>query len=184
MLTSSSTITVASSTIMTTSTQLQVLPPYLAPNGKGKIVHPLLGAFDYEVKPDEWVNVDGDVIIPPVWSSSKTLSGAANTLWAGNIRDVVAEERWNQPLSMPITQLRIFLFIWTTPIDPAVGYVQWYPNYINNNGYNVIPLSLSAGDQDNLVFDDVVNTKDFAGNPDGWMTKPVTFKLKLVARIS
>jgi hypothetical protein len=136
------------------------------------------------VKPDEWVNIDAEAIIPPVWASSRTLTSAANVLWQGNLRDVVVEERWKSlgGLAMPITQLRMLLAIWTTPMDPDVGYVQWFPNYITSVGFRVLPINLTAGGQ-GIAFDDIVNYKDEDGEPIGWMTQPVTFQLKLVERL-
>ena len=163
---------------------IEIFPAFPNESGYGRIVHPILGAFDYEVKPDEWVNIDADAIIPPVWASSRTLTSAANVLWQGHLRDVVVEERWKAlgGLAMPITQLRMLLAIWTTPIDPDVGYVHWHPNYITQVGFKVLPVQLSAGGQ-GITFDDVVNYKDEDGEPIGWITAPVTFQLKLVERL-
>lgn len=163
---------------------IEIWPSYPTGEGHGRIIHPTLGTFDYEVKPDEWVNIDADAIIAPVWSSTRTLTSAANVLWNGNLRDVVVEERWKAlgGLSMPITQLRMLMSIWTTPIDPDVGYVQWFPNYITLMGFKVLPMALTTGGQ-GIVFDDVINYKDEDGDPIGWMTNPVTFTLKLVGRV-
>jgi hypothetical protein len=104
-------------------------------------------------------------------------------LWNGHIRDVVVEERWKAlgGLAMPITQLRMLLAIWTNPIDPDVGYVQWYPNYISSVGFKVLPVNLSTGQ--GIVFDDIVNYKDPEGNPIGWISAPVSFTMKLVERL-
>lgn len=163
---------------------IDIFPAFPSESGFGRIVHPLLGAFDYEVKPDEWVNIDADAIIAPVWASSRTLTSAANVLWNGNLRDVVIEERWKAlgGLAMPATQLRMLLAIWTTPVDPDVGYVHWHPNYITPVAFKVLPVGLTAGGQ-GITFDDVINYKDENGDPIGWMTAPVTFQLKLVERV-
>lgn len=163
---------------------IELYPPLLWENGRGRIIHPILGAFDYEVKPDEWVNIDEDAIIPPGWASTRTLTSAANVLWQGNVRDVVIEERWTAPggLSMPVTQFRMLLAIWTMPIDPDVGYVHWYPTYITQAAFKVLPMGLTAGGQ-GVTFDDIVNYKDENSEPVGWMTNPVTFTLKLVGKL-
>ena len=163
---------------------LDIAPMFPTASGYGRIIHPTLGAFDYEVKPDEWVNIDADAIVPPVWASSRTLTSAANVLWQGHLRDVTVEERWKAlgGLAMPITQFRMLLAIWTTPIDPDVGYVHWYPNYITQVAFKVLPVSLSAGGQ-GVTFDDIVNYKDEDGEPIGWVSAPVTFQLKLVERL-
>lgn len=165
---------------------LPIYPSFPVGSGRGRIVHPTLGAFDYEVKPDEWVNIDADAIIAPIWASSRTLTSAANVLWQGALRDVVVEERWKAlgGLAMPMTQMRMLMAIWTNPIDPDVSYVQWYPNYITEVGFKVLPISLVAGGQQGLVFDDVVNYLDEDDNPIGWITAPVTFTLKIVERLT
>jgi hypothetical protein len=132
------------------------------------------------------VNIDAEAIVAPVWASSRTLTGAANVLWNGHIRDVTVEERWKAlgGLAMPITQLRMLMAIWTTPVDPDVGYVLWYPSYITVAGFKVLPINLSAGGGQGIAFDDVVNYKDEFGDPIGWITAPVTFQLKLVERLA
>lgn len=162
--------------------EIQVYP---TKKSMGRLIHPIMGTFDYEVKPDEWVNIDKhDAIIPPLWASSRTLTSAANVLWDGVLQDVTAVERWKAPggLSMPITQLRMLMAVWTNPLDPDIGYVRWYPNYITDMGFKVLPVMLSVGSQ-GVQFDDVVNYKDEDGEPIGWVTEPVTFQMKLVARL-
>ena len=184
ILTSSGSFGVAAAAEELVTIPIIIFPAYPVASGHGRIVHPILGPFDYEVKPDEWMNIDADAIIPPIWSSSRTLTSAANVLWEGNLRDVVVEERWKAlgGLAMPATQLRMLLAIWTNPVDPDVGYVHWYPNYITQMGFKVLPVGLSAGGQ-GITFDDVVNYLDDDGNPIGWMTAPVTFTLKMVERL-
>lgn len=183
-LSSSSTFQIVGEAVATVELTLPVYPAWPIASGYGRLIHPDLGAFDYEVKPDEWMNIDEDAIIAPVWASTRTLTGAANALWSGNIRDVVVEERWKAlgGLAMPISQLRMLLMIWTNPVDPVLGYVRWYPNYVTQNGYNVLPVALEVGGR-GITFDDVVNYLDADGNPDGWVTNPVTFTMKLVARL-
>jgi hypothetical protein len=184
ILRSENTFTVAGAAEELIQLPMEVWPAYPAESGHGRIVHPTLGAFDYEVKPDEWVNIDAEAIIAPVWASTRTLTSAANVLWKGNLRDVTVEERWKAlgGLSMPITQLRMLLAIWTTPVDPDVGYVHWFPNYITNVAFKVLPIMLSSGGQ-GITFDDVVNYKDEDGHPIGWMTNPITFTLRLVGKL-
>jgi hypothetical protein len=129
------------------------------------------------------VNIDADAIVPPVWASSRTLTGAANVLWPGNLRDVVVEERWKGEggISMPIEQLRMLLSFWTTQPDPEEAYVEWYPTYITRVSFKVLLIGLTAGGQ-NIVLDDVVNYRDLRG-PDGWVTAPVVLQLRLVGRL-
>jgi hypothetical protein len=123
-----------------------VLPAFPSGSGPGRLVHPTLGTYDYLQPPDEWVNLTGDVIIPPTWSDSLTLTGDSNSLWAGNIRDVTVEERWLAAggLAMYTAQLAMFLSMFQTPVDPATGAVLWYPNYATTLGYKVAILDCSV----------------------------------------
>ncbi len=176
------TFEVASATEEVVTLTIQVYPAAVAGQGQGRLIHPILGSFDYEVKPDEWENLDsGNVLIPPMWSSARGLITTVNTLWAGLLKDVVVEERWKSlgGLAMPITQLRMLMSIWTNPLDPDVGYVRWYPNYASPLAWKVLPVDLKVGGE-GIALDDVINYKDEGGNPVGWVTSPVTFQMKLV----
>lgn len=183
LLSSSSTFSVIDAPVVQASIEFPVLPLVSSTSGNGRLVHPILGAFSYDVKPDEWVNIDGDVFILPIWSSTKTLGGAANVLWSGNIRDVVVEERWKQSLAMTVAQLRLMLAVFTNPVDPATGYVQWWPNYTTDIGYNVLPIGFSVGGQ-GITLTDLINAKTVEGNPDGWVEYPVVFTLKIVSKVA
>lgn len=160
------------------------LPEFPVQQGRGRLVHPLFGPFDYHAKPDEWVNIDTDIVIPPVWSSVRSLGGSVNALWPGYVRDVVVEERWKSlgGLAMPIGQLRWMIMMWVNPVDPDTGYVQWYPNYVSPLGYRVLLLNLAVGGQQGIALDDVINYLD-ANGPDGWVTAPVTLTMKIVERL-
>jgi hypothetical protein len=162
-----------------------VLPALPETLGMGRLVHPNLGAYDYAVKPDEWVNIDGDVIIPPQWASTKTMGGASNVLWSGYIRDGVVEERWKAPggLSMPIPMLRMLVLMWTHPVDPNVGYVEWFPTYTTAKGFKVLLVGLNVGGGGGgVALTDVVNYKDDRG-PNGWVEGNVTLTMKIVDRV-
>ncbi len=153
------------------------------PTGVGRLVHPVLGTYDYEVKPDEWVNVDADAIVAPIWSSARTLTSAASVLWPGHLRDVVAEERWKSlgGLAMPIEMLRELVAIFTTPVDPDEGYVTWSPSYHSGVVFKVLPIQLTVGKQ-GMTLDDVVHYQTVDGE-DGWVTQPVTLVMRLVERV-
>lgn len=139
-LTATTNFIVAGAATETDSVTLLVVAAPAAGSGMGRLIHPVLGTLDYQLAPHEWTNMDGDIIIPPVWSSTQTLGGAANTLWSGFLRDVEVEERWlpERGLSMSMAQLRSLLAFWTTPVNPADGYVQWWPNYATELGFEVI----------------------------------------------
>lgn len=144
-LTSQSTFTIGDAATEAVSTQLTILPAIGAGSGTGRLIHPTLGTYDYEKCPDEWSNVDGDVIIAPIWASTKTLQGAANTLFQGHIRDTVIEERWiGEDASISLTMLRMLLSFWQNPPNPATDYVKWYPNYTNNYGYKVVLMAVDV----------------------------------------
>ena len=125
-LTASATLTIGDASTVTESISLLVLPVAGSYEGTGRLVHPTFGTYDYERPPDEWTNLDGDALIAPIWASTKTLLGAANTLFAGNLRDVIVEERWTQPVCCLAAHLRALLPMWMNPPDPSVAYVEWY----------------------------------------------------------
>ena len=83
---------------------------------------------------------------------------------------------------MPITQLRMLMLVWTSPIDPAVGYVEWYPNYISARGFKVLPTNLTVGGQ-SVTLNDIINAKLPDGSPDGWVTDNVTITYRIVGRV-
>lgn len=173
-LTSSADFTVLDAPTEAASITLTVLPIAGAGEGSGRLIHPTLGIYDYPGAPDEWTNMDGDAVIAPVWSSTLTLDGAANTLWQGTIQDVVIEERWlgHGGLSMPIDQLRMLLSMWMNPPDPATGYVQWQPSYANSHTYNVIVLAVLVSGQPGSTLNYIIK--------QGWVAAPVTLRLRLV----
>ncbi len=173
-LTSQTTFTVGESTVETASINLSILPAIGAGTGKGRLIHPTLGTYDYEKCPDEWQNVDGDVIIPPVWSSSKTLEGASNTLFAGHIRDVIVEERWTDEVSAPLTMVRMLTSFWQNPPDPALDFVRWYPNYINALGFKVILMSLELNGAG-------INFDWFSRN--GYVHGALVLRMRIVGRV-
>lgn len=173
-LTSQATFTIGESSTDEASVNLTILPAVGASTGRGRLIHPTLGTYDYQTCPDEWSNVDGDVIIPPIWSSSKTLNGASNTLFAGNIRDVVVEERWLEDSSVSMDQVRMLASFWQNPPDPAEEHVEWYPNYTNEHGYKVILLALDLNGQ-GLNFDYVAR--------QGYARGMLALRMRVVDRI-
>lgn len=113
-------------------------------SAKGRLIHPSIGTYDYTTRPDEWGEFDADVIVPPTWQSVKTLSAGANTLWAGNIQDVEVYERWTSDAAMSAAMFRMLLSFYINPPTPT-EYIEWYPNYINENGYKVILVDVKSG---------------------------------------
>jgi hypothetical protein len=174
ILTSQTTFTVGEAAIELAAASLTILPVTEVGSGKGRLVHPALGAYDYPHAPDEWSNMDGDALIAPIWASAKTLDGSANTLFAGSLRDVVVEERWNGELTAPMAMVRMLASFWQNPPDPALDYVQWYPSYANALGFKVIVLALDVNGQGiNL---DYISRQ-------GWVTGNVVLRMKLVGRV-
>ncbi len=174
ILTSQTTFTVGDASTDTTSTSITILPAIGASTGKGRLIHPTLGTYDYECCPDEWSNIDGDAIIAPIWASSKTLNGTSNTLMMGNIRDVVVEERWTSGLSTSLEMVRILASFWQNPPDPALDYIKWYPNYVNTNGYNVILTNLELNGQ-GLNFDYI--------SRQGYVTGALVLRMRIAGRV-
>jgi hypothetical protein len=147
VLTSSATLTVSAGSTVTVSASTIIAPALgYGAGGNGRLIHPTLGTYDYQLAPTEWVNLIGDVIISPIWSNNLTLSGATNALWAGNIKDVLAEEHWNADggLALPTAQLAMLLAMFQSPPDPATAWVLWYPNYATALGYKVLLEDLTV----------------------------------------
>lgn len=173
-LTSSATFSIGAAAVVTESASTLILPVASASQGRGRLIHPSLGTYDYQHAPDEWTNLDGDVLIAPIWASSKTLSGSSNTLWMGDIRDVTVEEHWTGQLSASLAHLRMLLAFWQNPPDPADAYVQWYPSYANTHGYNVLLLAVEVGGQ--------AVTLNYISR-QGWVAAPITLRMKIAGRI-
>jgi hypothetical protein len=174
ILTSSATIAVGDGATAVDSVQLTVLPAVSVSSGRGRLVHPSLGTYDYVRGPDEWTNIDGDAIIPPIWASTKTLLGSANTLFVGNLRDVTVEERWTQSVAAEIDHVRTLLAFWMNPPDPSLAYVEWYPTYTSNLGYKVILLSVTVGGKE-ITLSSLVH--------QGWVRGPIVLKMKIAGRV-
>lgn len=145
-LTSSTTFTISAGPTTATAAQVKVLPIASDGSGTGRLIHPTFGTYDYQVAPNEWGNLDQDLIVRPIWQHTMTLNGGTNVLWAGNIKDVACEERWlgEGGLSMPIAQFRMLLAMWMNPPDPASNYIHWYPSYTTSLGFKVAIESLTV----------------------------------------
>lgn len=175
ILTSQVVLTIGDASVETVAASITVLPvPILGSGGTGRLIHPTLGTYDYPYAPDEWTNINGDVVVAPIWSSSKTLSGASNTLFAGNVRDTTVSEKWTSEVSMPMDMVDMLLTLWQNPPNPSVAHVHWYPNYTTTFGYKVILMALNVnGEGLNLNF--VAR--------QGWINGDVELKMKVVAKI-
>lgn len=173
-LTSSATLTIAAASVAVESVNLTVLPVPASNTGRGRLIHPSIGTYDYTRGPDEWVNLDGDAIVSPIWASTKTLLGAANTLFMGDIRDVVVEERWTQAICCEISHLRALMAMWMNPPDPSVAYVQWYPTYSSIQGFNVVLLGLTLGGKEITI-----NSLSHAG----WVRGPLVLRMRIAGRL-
>jgi hypothetical protein len=154
------------------------LPVTPAPTGRGRLVHPTLGTLDYNYAPTNWTNIDGDVLTTPVWASSKTLQGAATTLWRGDLRDVTCTEHWDQDageLRMPIEMLRTLIAFYSNPPDPASGYVAWHPTYTTDLVFKVALVGLTVGGQ-GITLDSIATRRH-------WARRDVELTLKVLGRV-
>lgn len=174
ILTASSTFAIGAGSVVTESVPITVLPVPAGTSGRGRLVHPTLGTYDYVRGPDEWMNLDGDVLIAPIWATNKTLRGASNTLFQGDIRDVIVEERWTQPVCCELSQLRAILAMWMNPPDPSVTYVKWYPTYTSALGYNVVMLGLTLGGKE-ITLSSVMK--------QGWVKGPLVLRMRIAGRV-
>lgn len=142
------TFSVADQAPLSAAAETIVQPPVgFGAGGRGRLVHPVLGAYDYVNTPDEVVNLDGDVLYGPTWAHAPTLGGAVDALWSGFIRDALVIERWgNGTVGCPIDHLRQLWAMYANPPDPNAGApVVWSPNYANARSYNVAIVNVSAG---------------------------------------
>jgi hypothetical protein len=172
-LTASTTFSVGASSTVVETVTTTILAAVAAGSGRGRLVHPTLGTYDYSHMPDQWVNVDSDVIIAPIWANARTLDGAANTLWQGSIRDVEVEERWT--FAVPVAHLRTILSYWQNPPDPDDGYVSWYPNYANGNGYQVLMLNVSVGGEGVML--------NWVSRRHSFVIEDMALRMRIVARL-
>lgn len=176
-LTNSDTFTIGGAAPVVEELSLLVLPPASSTTGKGRLVHPTLGTLDYDNAPTRWRNIDGDIIAAPTWASTKTLQGAANTLWPGAIRDVDCLEAWDSDaggIKMRMSMLRGLILFFQNPPDPAVGAVQWYPSYTTDLAYTVALVDLTVGGQG--------VTLDFVSR-QGWARGDVELTLRVLGRV-
>ncbi|MGH7343287.1 MAG: hypothetical protein ACREK4_00110 [Candidatus Rokuibacteriota bacterium] len=170
VLTSSSVFTIGAGGVLTESIAITVLPAAAPGTGKGRLIHPTLGTFDYPHAPDSWTNLPSDVVIQPVWANARTLDGAANTLWPGSIQDVEVAERWESPISMKVEFLNQLILFWTNPPAPP-SFVEWRPSYQNTLGYKVMMLKVTCGG--NEVTLDYVSRQ-------GWVRGTTELRMRLI----
>jgi hypothetical protein len=176
-LTNSATLAIGGAVSAVEEVAITVVPATSVSTGKGRLVHPTLGTLDYTHAPNSWTNIDGDVLPAPVWASSKTLQGSANTLWTADIRDVTVVERWTADsggLKMKMSMLRTLLLFWQTPPDPASAWVLWYPTYTTDLSFKVLLTDLQVGGE-GITLNPLATKKN-------WATEEVALFLKIVAR--
>ncbi len=179
-LTASSTIAIGESTPEQESVTITVLPLAAPGEGRGRLIHPTLGTFDYEFPPDRWSGLRTDLVVPPVWAVTPTLGGAFLAQWDGSIEDVEVLEQWEDGISMKAGDLDTLLSFWQSPPDPSLGvpsgYVQWWPSYATDLGFYVAILEVAAGSGAG------VETTKF-GLDEGWVEGSTTLRMRIVARV-
>jgi hypothetical protein len=178
-LTSSGTFSIGAASPSVQETVIVVIAaPSTNQPGKGRLIHPEFGVLDYSYAPNKWRDIDGDLIVGPVYASSKTLQGSANTIWAGDIRDAAPFERWTSEaggIIMPIGMLRSLIQFYTTPpLDPTSSWITWYPSYTTELGYRVLMTSLTVGG-DGITLDAIASRR-------GWVRDEVVITYKVVGR--
>lgn len=145
-LSSSATLPIGETATATESVALTVLPIAGAGEGRGRLVHPTLGTYDYEQAPDEWDGLSSDVVISPRWIVTAGIFGSVVKLEDGDISDAVCEERWTSPAALGADQWAMLLAMFTAPPDPGAGeFVEWWPSYETNLGFYVALVGLRAG---------------------------------------
>lgn len=170
----SSIYNVADASITSVSVTQIVQPPVgVGTGGRGRLVHPTLGVYDYANTPTETVNVDGDVCFGPIWSHEQTIGGGVDTQWPGYMRDVVVVERWAQgDVGSLLSHLRQLWAFFANP--PASGaYVLWSPNYANANTYRVAIVAVTAGGEEYKI-------DRWLADKRGYTPSPVEIKMRVL----
>lgn len=172
-LTNSATFEVGAGSTEIESATVTILPAISSGQGRGRLIHPTLGTYDYSHMPDQWANIDGDLIVAPIWSSAKTLMGAANTLMPGHIRDVTVTERWT--FAVPIAHLRALLLFWQNPPNPDDGFVEWWPNYTSAQGFQVAMVAMEVGGE--------AVTLDWVSLRHSFVISDVALRMRIIDRV-
>lgn len=150
-LSATSTFTVSDQATTDLTAAVTILPAAGAgPGGKGRLIHPTLGTFDYYSPPDETENLDrAGAVMRAMWARSQTLGGQIDVLWPGYLRDVRVIERWkNGDVGSPLAHLRTLAAMAATPPDPAgglAGAVVWAPTYAIATRYAVVLAAVRVG---------------------------------------
>ena len=157
ILTAEETFTVgAAGELISESVTVTVVDAPTYPGGKGRLVHPVLGTLDYDIAPDEWDNLDTNILYPPVWQHVKTLSGGASTLWSGHYTDVEVKERWLGKVAVRADQFRTMVMFWRNPPLPSAAPIIWSPNYATALSFYVIMDKVSTGGSSGVTLDYLV----------------------------
>lgn len=172
-LTASASFTIGAGASTVESTTVTILPALAGGTGRGRLIHPTLGTYDYEHQPDHWTNIDSDLIVAPIWSGEKTLLGASNTLMTGHIRDVTVTEKWT--FAVKISHVRSLLMFWQNPPDPDNGFVQWWPSYTSTNGFKVAMVALEIGGEE--------VTLDWFSRQHSVVSEGVVLKMRIIDRV-
>ena len=77
---------------------------------------------------------------------------------------------------MKAPQFRMFLDFWMNPPSPP-SYVEWYPSYMNGNGYQVIIVDVACGGAKGVNLDYLIF------QVDGFIKGPVVLKMRLVGYV-
>lgn len=147
-LSSNTSVSVADRTTASSDLTDTLLPPVgVGTGGRGRLVHPTLGTYDYANTPDETVNVEVVASMPPLWLHSQTISGAVETRWLGVLQGMRVVERWlNGDVGALLTHLNQLWTFYANPPNPdAASYVTWAPNYAHSAVYNVVIVGLRCG---------------------------------------
>lgn len=177
-LTSSSTFDVADQAAVTASSSVIVEPAVgFGTGGLGRLVHPVLGAYDYALAPAEVEGLDGDVLFGPVWARSPTLGGMVDAVWPGFQRDAFVVERWGAGMLVgPAVPLALLRTLWAMfanpPADPVANPVIWSPSYATAKSYKVAVADVRAGSRR--------VTLDLFARSQGQALGPVELELRIL----
>lgn len=127
-----------------------VMPPVGVGTGRGRLIHPTYGIYDYANTPNQVVNLLGALIYTPTVEAVRTLGGAQATFWARLLAGTVVTERWTMgDVGCSLPQATAFLTYWMDQQDVEDAlYTVWYPSYASDLlAYNVLIQAVRVGPQ-------------------------------------
>lgn len=132
------------------------------------------------LNPHTWTNIGANVLTPPLYAATRTLTRTVLAQFAGNVTDLEVKETWfggGDRVAMPLS---MFAALWdmyaNVPDFASAGYVTWEPRDISSRKFQVLITSLTVGGQDGVTLNHLYK----AG---GWISETVEMTLRILAEV-